>query len=74
MNAEPKLGPHTIWQKLVMSEEDRRLYPSAPVWDGHYRWFRSPNVIDLQHYRSPAEKKRIRAVLLCVHSTCTDRN
>ena len=53
-----------LWQQLVMAEEDRRLYPRAPLWDGGYRWFRSSNVVDLQHYRSPAEKERIRVVLL----------
>jgi hypothetical protein len=54
-----------LWQKLTLSEEDRRAHPSAPAWKGDYRWFRSANVIDLQNYRSPAEKERIRAVLLC---------
>jgi hypothetical protein len=47
-----------------MAEEDRRLYPRASPWDGGYRWFRSSNVVDLQQYRSPTEKKRIRTVLL----------
>jgi hypothetical protein len=47
-----------------MSEEDKRLYPQAPSWDGGYRWFRGHNVVDLQQYRSPTEKERIRAVLL----------
>jgi hypothetical protein len=47
-----------------MPEEDRRLYPAARAWDGRYRWFRSRNIIDLQHYRSPAEKERIRVVCL----------
>jgi hypothetical protein len=47
-----------------MPEEDRRAHPTVPPWDGGYRWFKSSNVIDLQHYRSPAEKERIRANLL----------
>jgi hypothetical protein len=64
MNAEPKQDPNAVWQRLIMSEEDRRQYPRAPAWDGGYRWFRSPNVVDLQHYRSAAEKERIRRVLL----------
>jgi len=54
-----------LWHQLVMAEEDRRLCPRAPTWDGGFRWFRSANVVDLQQYRSPAEKERIRAVLLC---------
>ena len=64
MSPEPKSGSNPFWQKLVMPEEDKRAYPSAPQWDGGYRWFRSTNVIDLQRYRSPAEKERIRVVLL----------
>jgi hypothetical protein len=54
----------TLWQKLIMPEETRCLYPSAPPWDGGYRWFQSPNIIDLQDYRSAIERKRIRLVLL----------
>jgi hypothetical protein len=55
---------NSTWQKLVMPEEDRRRYPLAPSWGGGFRWFRSVNVVDLQHYRNPAEKERIRAVVL----------
>ena len=61
---EPNPNPDTLWQRLVMPEEDRRTYPAAPQWVGGFRWFRSTNVVDLQHYRSPAEKERIRVVLL----------
>jgi hypothetical protein len=51
-------------QSLTLCEEDRRrLFPENP-WAGGYRWFRSTNVVDLQKYRSPTEKERIRAVLL----------
>jgi hypothetical protein len=64
MSPAPSNSLNTFWQRLVMSEEDRRLYPAAPSWDGGYRWFRSRNVVDLQQYRSPAEKERIRVVLL----------
>lgn len=61
-NPAPDSG---LWQRLVMPEEDRRNHSTAPSWDGGYRWFRSINVVDLQQYRSPAEKERIRVVLLC---------
>jgi hypothetical protein len=44
--------------RLIRPEEELRQHP------GGYRWFRSTNIIDLQHYRSPAEKERIRKVLL----------
>jgi hypothetical protein len=50
-----------------MSVEDRLLYPLAPAWDGGFRWFRSANVVDLQRYRSSAEKERIRTALLHIH-------
>ena len=51
-------------QRLTFAEEDRARFTSAS-WRGEYRWFRSANIIDLQQYRSPAEKERIRGVLLC---------
>jgi hypothetical protein len=47
-----------------MSEEDRRVHPKVPAWDGGFRWFRSRNVVDLQNYRSQNEKLRIRLVIL----------
>jgi hypothetical protein len=53
-----------FWQRRVLPEEERRrLYLGMP-WTGSYRWFRSPNVIDLWRYRNPVEKARIHAVLL----------
>jgi hypothetical protein len=61
---ERKARPSSIWERLVLPEEDKRHLPGVPPWDGGYRWFKSSNVIDLQHYRSPAEKERIRANLL----------
>jgi hypothetical protein len=73
MNFNPTHGATTLWQKLIMPEETRRLYPSAPLWDGGYRWFRSGNVVDLQDYRSSADKERIRRVLLNRHSLRSDR-
>ena len=43
-------------RRLIVSEEDRRrLFPTT-VWTGGYRWFRSPNVVCLERYRSPAER------------------
>ena len=35
---------------FVFPVEDRRLYMSEP-WRGTYRWFRSPNVIPIEHWR-----------------------
>ena len=55
----------SFFQRFALSVEDmiqQRLAPHHCY--GGYRWFRSANVVDLQQYRSPAEKERIRAVLL----------
>jgi hypothetical protein len=36
-----------FWQKLILPEEDKDAR-----WGGYgYRWFRSPNVYALEHYR-----------------------
>ncbi len=37
-------------KEWTIPEEDRIRYTSQP-WAGEYRWFRSPNVIPLEHYR-----------------------
>lgn len=50
-----------FWQRLTKPEEERRWIRD---WRGSYRWFRSPNVIRLELYRSQAEMERIRSVLL----------
>jgi hypothetical protein len=40
-----------LLRRLILCEEDRRrLYPAIP-WTGGYRWFRSPNIIDLEARR-----------------------
>jgi hypothetical protein len=39
-----------FFRQLVIPEEDRFKYMSRP-WAGEYRWFRSPNVVCLEHYR-----------------------
>jgi hypothetical protein len=39
----------TFWQKLVLPEEERRWIRD---WKGGYRWFRSPDVICLERYRT----------------------
>ena len=37
-------------RRLILPEEDRRLFTSAP-WRGGYRWFRSHNVIPIEQWR-----------------------
>ena len=47
-----------FWQRLILPEEDRDY-----LWEGYgYRWFRSPNILALEHYRrrqvnEPAPKR-----------------
>jgi hypothetical protein len=38
-----------FFRRLVIPEEDRHLFTSAP-WDGSFRWFRSPNVVCLEQW------------------------
>jgi hypothetical protein len=42
-----------FWQKLILPQEDRDW-----SWDGiGYRWFRSPNIVALEHYkRTPDDR------------------
>ena len=51
-------------QQLVLSEEDRKLRHPATKWTGGYRWFKAPNVVRLELFRSPADMDRICAVIL----------
>ena len=37
-------------RKLIIPEEDRRLFTTAP-WHGGFRWFRSPNVTPIEYWR-----------------------
>jgi hypothetical protein len=37
-------------QQVVIPEEDRRLFTTAPR-SGGFRWFRSPNVVPIEHWR-----------------------
>ena len=48
---------HAFWQKLVLPEEERRWIRD---WRGGYRWFRSPNVIQLERYRDTVGMDKIR--------------
>jgi hypothetical protein len=40
-----------LLRQLTPCEEDRRRLFPATKWTGGYRWFRSPNVSDLEAYR-----------------------
>jgi hypothetical protein len=54
-----------FWRKRVLSEEDYiRLGTRARgEWKGGYRWFRSENIVCLEHYRAaePNSSPRMKA-------------
>lgn len=37
-------------REWIFPEEDRHLYSTAK-WGGSFRWFRSPNIFAIEHYR-----------------------
>ena len=42
----------TFWRKMVLPEEDRLVLLTNVEWTGvGYRWFRSPNIVCLEHYK-----------------------
>ena len=40
-----------FYRKRILSEEDRKRLLGDVEWKGGYRWFRSPNVVPIEHYR-----------------------
>jgi hypothetical protein len=53
-----KLEGDEFWRHLVIPEEDRPLFTTAK-WEGGYRWFRSPKILDLESYRHEHLKRHI---------------
>jgi hypothetical protein len=53
-----------FYRRLILPWEDKRQHDPFLVWDGSFRWFRSENVIPLDHYRTAVEIDRIRANVL----------
>jgi hypothetical protein len=46
-----KVAPNEAFlRSIIFPEEDRHLYTSLP-WCGGYRWFKSKNVVCIEHYR-----------------------
>ena len=43
------------WRRLVIAEEDRLRLRAHPWCGAGYRWFKSPNVTPLEHYRRALE-------------------
>jgi hypothetical protein len=51
-SSDDEEADNLLLRRLIPCEEDRRrLFPTM-AWAGGYRWFRSPNIIDLEFYRS----------------------
>jgi hypothetical protein len=45
-----------FYRKLILPEEDRAEY-TALQSNRSYRWFRSENVVPIEHYKRPVETK-----------------
>jgi hypothetical protein len=43
-------------RQFVIPEEDRHRFTTVP-WTGEYRWFRSANIVPLEHWRRGREGK-----------------
>lgn len=58
--AESKLDDESedeaFLRSLVLPEEERRRFTSVP-YSGGWRWFKSPNVVDLVTYRAKTKDK-----------------
>jgi hypothetical protein len=52
--SDPK-DDEAFLRTIVFSEEERRLFTTAP-WSGGFRWFRSTNVVPLEKYREMKRK------------------
>ena len=46
-------GDEAFLRQLIFPEEDRHRFTATP-WHGGYRWFRSPNVVVIEHSRRAA--------------------
>ena len=50
-----KAKDETFWQRMTLPvEECLKRGIEKPA--GGYRWFRSPNIIPIEHYRAPEKK------------------
>lgn len=48
-----------LLHQYMRSEEELRVYRKLMPWRGEHRWFRSPNIIPLEHYRAEEEWARV---------------
>jgi hypothetical protein len=45
-----ELEDEAFLREWTIPEEDRAKFTVEP-WNGEFRWFRSPNIVCLEHYR-----------------------
>jgi hypothetical protein len=50
------LEDEAFLRQVVFPEEDRHRFTAAP-WRGEFRWFRSPNVVPIEHYRRVGKER-----------------
>jgi hypothetical protein len=47
-----------LWRRMRMAEEDCLEYFPETVRSGAYRWFRSENVVAIEHFRKPYDPRQ----------------
>jgi hypothetical protein len=57
-----RVDDEAFLREWTLPEEDRAKFTSQ-TWNGEYRWFRSPNVICLEHYKRKRERDDNRTVV-----------
>jgi hypothetical protein len=50
------LEDEAFLRQVVFPEEDRYRFTAAP-WRGEFRWFRSPNIVPIEHWRRVKAKE-----------------
>jgi len=62
-----------FYRSLILPAEMMRNRTSPYNFDGSFRWFLSPNIVDMWQYCSPAEHQRILAHMRRRHQWAADR-
>jgi hypothetical protein len=59
----PSASTAEFYRKRILPEEVRRNRIPTPIWNSGFRWFTSPNIVDLWDYRNSGERQRIAAYM-----------
>jgi len=57
-----------FWRKRILPEEDRRSRSFRSLWNGSYRWFRSPNIVTFGTIA--ARPRNVASPILCGSGSC----